>query len=89
MQKRMNTLIINSLWYIAVCILLSIFVLSVCYHTTISYDVAEKVTIHCFGVIYMFISPETGHMRAPILPAVRCLSLPLNTAIGLLLCYTC
>ena len=74
MHKRMNTLVINSLWYIAVCILLSIFVLNVIYHTTISYDAAEKVTIHCFGVagimilllvglLVLLIQRFSGHLK--------------------------
>lgn len=49
MRKRMNALAENTLWCIATFILLSIFALNVFYHTTISYDAAEKITIHGFG----------------------------------------
>ena len=48
MRKRMNAWAGNALWCIAAMILLSIFVLNVIYHTTISYDASEKVTIHVF-----------------------------------------
>lgn len=48
MRKSLNALAKNTLWCIAVLFLLLIFALNLFYHTTVSYDAAEKVTIHCF-----------------------------------------